>query len=256
MFINNDKIWQFCCDVHEYIHFVNTFDSLKYLYFYLTSLSVFRWSHSESNCFVVCLMKYESGQWLRLDLIWPRTIWSTRHTHNSSPSFPSFSLWHKNLPYPILCNHCPIMQWEMPPATTIYLCVENVTELWPHHKHIFLFRFFILSDETPWPSGSVDSPQYLSDSGKTNLLGLTWARQAFCWGSGTEPCQLITGWWILPPTAGLSARLPPSRPGTDGEVQKFWQLWPRWAKCKTEDELFILTTQDKGLAWMTFPFVI
>lgn len=89
------------------------------------------------------------------------------------------------------------------------LCVENVTELWPHHKHIFLFRFFILSDETPWPSGSVDPPHVLSESSKTNLLGLTWARQAFCWGSGTEQCQLITGWWILPPTArppSLTAR--------------------------------------------------
>lgn len=142
--INVYKQWQnltmgFCCDVHEYIHFVNTFDSLKYLYFYLTSLSVFRWSHSESNCFVVCLMKYESGQWLRLDLIWPRTIWSTRHTHNSSPSFPSFSLWHKNLPYPILCNHCPIMQWEMPPATTIYLCVWKTLLNCDHTTNTFSF---------------------------------------------------------------------------------------------------------------------
>lgn len=247
----------FCCDAHEYIHFVNTFDSLKYLYFFLTSLSVLRWSHSESNCFVVLDEIWKWSVTLRLDLIWPRTIWSTRHTHTTL--LPHFLPFHYGTK-PALSNIVQSLSHHAMRVAPCYhylcLCVENVTELWPHHKHIFLFRFFILSDETPWPSGSVDSPQFLSDSGKTNLLGLTWARQAFCWGSGTEQCQLITGWWILPPTAGLSARLPPSWPGTDGEVRKFWQLWPHWAKCKTEDELFILTLQDKGLAWMIYPFVI
>lgn len=190
-------------------------------------------------------MKYESSavehygsQWLfdeTLDDLEPLM-------YTTLPSFlplcltPSsaFSLWHKTclfqfcaITVPSCSERCPL-----PPP---FMCVENVTELWPHHKHIFLFRFFILSDETPWPSGAVGLPHVLGESGKTNLLGLTWARQAFCWGSGTEQCQLITGWWILPPTAHLSARLPPPRPGTDGEVRKFWQLRPCWAKCKTKD---------------------
>lgn len=53
---------------------------------------------------------------LGLDLIWPRTIWSTLHTHNSSPSFPSFSLWHKTclirycaITVPSCSERCPLL---------------------------------------------------------------------------------------------------------------------------------------------------
>lgn len=140
--------------------------------------------------------------------------------HNSSlfPFLSSHSIFRlfivaQNLPYPILCDHCPIMQWEMPPATTIYVCVWRTLLNCDHTTNTFSF---ILSDETPWPSGSVALPHVLSESGKTNLLGLTWARQAFCWGSGTEQCQLITGWWILPPTAHLSAPGPMAEFGSSG----------------------------------------
>ncbi len=141
--------------------------------------------------------------------------------HNSSlfPFLPfylspssAFSLWHKTcliqfcaITVPSCSERCPLP----PPFMSVWRTLLNCD----HTTNTFSF---ILSDETPWPSGSVDLPHVLSESGKTNLLGLTWARQAFCWGSGTEQCQLITGWWILPPTAHLSAPGPMAEFGSSG----------------------------------------
>lgn len=153
-------------------------------------------------------VEHYGAEWL-LDLRWPRTTLVPHFLPVYLSPSSAFSLWHKTcliqyceITAPSCSERCPL------PPPFMSVCGKR-SELWPHHKHIFLFRFFILSDETPWPSGSVDPPHVLSKSSKTNLLGLTWARQAFCWGSGTEQCQLITGWWFLPPTArppSLTAR--------------------------------------------------
>lgn len=129
------------------------------------------------------------AEWL-LDLRWPRTTWSTLHTHNSSPSFPpslSFPIFRlfivaQNLPYPILWNHCPIMQWEMPPATTIYVCVWKTLLNCDHTTNTFSF--------------SASSSSQMRHRGPPGLLipHMFWASRAkqIFWGS-LERDKLFVG---------------------------------------------------------------
>ncbi len=164
------------------------------------------------------------------DLIWPRTAWYTQLFPLSFPPILSFSIFRlfivaQNLPYPILCDHCPIMQWEMPPATTIYVCVENVTELWPHHKHIFLhpLRRDTVALRVCW------SPTCFERVGQNKSFGAHLSATGFLLGFRNRAVPAYNR------MMNLASYCPSQRPGTDGGVRKFWQLRPCWAKCKTED---------------------